>query len=207
MAISKRDYFGNPVLQSITLADGGSFIDYLKSFATSCFDTESHRDMFFQAFINVWHNYGLGEDPYREWTGEFENDIAICTYVWAKSFIATLENVWAYYKPIVEAYETKISWSDGITTETTYNDVKNVDIASNQATSYALPNKTTSKPYGTPTSHNETESNNSNIKSGSVTQKGMLNPVQQRDLYIRLLRNVWVDMARDFDSLFCVMHA
>ena len=207
--ISKRDYFGNPVLDSVKYGtDNLDLMTFISdAMLSAVFDTDGHRQSFVDAFMGLWHNYGIGEDPYTEWTDDTDKDATTCASVWGKSLTYLVCNLWGRYKPIIEAYETKIDWLSGIVNETTYNDVKDVNEGTNEATSYALPNKSVSKPYGTPTGHNEGSTANTSTKSGSVTTKGMLNPVSQRDLYVTLMRNAWVDMARECEPLFCTIHA
>ena len=114
--------------------------------------------------------------------------------------------LWRRYKDIVEAYKTKVDWASGIINTTTYKDVKDTSENGGDSTEWALPNKKVGVPYGTPTTHGENNGHNTNTKTGAVETKGMLNPVTQRDLYARLIRDAFGEMANECAPLFNQMH-
>lgn len=316
--IKHRDSFGNPVYDDLVLNDGTKIYNAAISSISYVFSDVGKAASFMGAFASLWHNYGLAEDPYEEWTGDDEADLDLISSCWLNSLSRMVSGLWGRYSKIVEAYETKIDWLSGITNETTYDvhdkgtgksegtasseksgtdtydvtdstesseitkadgsatktdtfdtkdkltndDLKDETTLTGSLTQYDLPNKSVSTPYGTPTSHTDRSDVTSNVKSGgtttaktgtitteqsdsmdssvtgsstskkggsvtnsatesgksgsssestndktgSVTTKGMLNPVSQRDLYVTLLRDAWIEMARECSPLLNQMH-
>lgn len=203
--IGNRDAFGNPVLNHSSISDEISLQAYIRGKLLNTLGTEEYAKSLTDAIYSVWYDYGLNPNPYDPWDGTEDDGTRLID--WADHLNKAVRELWVRYSKIVEAYETKIDWSEGIVNETIYNDVKDSNESTGEGTTYALPNKSVSAPYGTPTGHNDSKGTTTNVKSGSVTSKGMLNPVSQRDLYARLLRDAWDEMARECEPLFCTMHA
>lgn len=203
--IGNRDAFGNPVLNYSSVSEEASLQSYMREKLANTLGTDEYAQSMTDAIYSVWLDYGLSPSPYDPWDGTDGDATRLVD--WANRLTKTIRELWVRYSKIVDAYETKIDWSEGIVNETIYNDVKDSNESTGEATAYALPNKSVSAPYGTPTGHNDSKGATTSVKSGSVTSKGMLNPVSQRDLYARLLRDAWDEMARECEPLFCTMHA
>lgn len=208
-SIKGRDSFGNPIygktFDSSTAKDMSTFLlGQLKE--DGLLDTDESRTAFIGAFGDRWFYYGMNPDPTKEWTGDDTDDWNLIIGQWVPSFERFVRTLWRRYASIVEAYKTKISWADGIVNTTTYKDLKDTSSTNGDSTDWALPNKKVESPYGTPTSHSENNGGSTSTKTGAVETKGMLNPVAQRDLYARLLRDAWGDMAEECSPLFNQMH-
>lgn len=207
-----RDNFGNPIYGSISFLDseGGrvSFEDVIKNtfMEKQALDgTEATISSFLEALTHRWHNYGIQND--MEWTEDKDNRlIGQLTVIWVKDLMYEANSLWRRYKYIVEAYKKKVDWASGIINTTTYQDVKDASDTHGDSTDWALPNKKVGAPYGTPTSHSHNEGGTINLKTGAVETKGMLNPVTQRDLYARLIRDAFGEMAEECAPLFNQMH-
>lgn len=207
MAMLERDNFGNPIYgQKILIGDKEiPFRDMVFSIFSggAGVDTVTARS-FCDAIYDRWHNYGIQfNEPFSE-----DSDTAVGQMQrWAGTeLVPTFKALWRRYKDIVEAYKTKVDWASGITNTTTYKDVKDTSTNNGESTDWALPNKKVEAPYGTPTGHSENKGGNTNTKTGSVETKGMLNPVTQRDLYARLIRDTFGEMAEECAPLFNQMH-
>lgn len=207
-----RDNFGNPIYGSISFNDSTgkrvSFEDVIKEkfIEGKALDgTEATISSFLEALMHRWHHYGI--QNYQEWAEDKDNRlIGQLTVIWVKDLMYEANALWRRYKSIVEAYKTKVDWASGIINTTTYKDVKDTSVNNGESTDWALPNKKVESPYGTPTSHAENKGGNTNTKTGAVETKGMLNPVTQRDLYARLIRDAFGEMAEECSPLFNQMH-
>lgn len=208
MATLKRDNFGNPIYgQTVTYM--GVDVDFPnntvrnalldKVFAGDSATTQEFCD----ALLDRWHNYGI---QYEKEFSPIDEKAVTEMFDWLTDLTRTAHALWRRYKAIVEAYKTKVDWASGIINTTTYKDVKDTSVTNGESTDWALPNKKVDAPYGTPTSHNENNGGNTNTKTGSVETKGMLNPVTQRDLYARLIRDAFGEMAEECAPLFNQMH-
>lgn len=208
MAALKRDNFGNPIYgQTIT------YMGYDISFPNETVrnamfdkvfsDDEATTMEFCNALLDRWHNYGI-QSP----NGFSADDDKAVTemFSWLTNLDRTAHALWRRYKGIVEAYKTKVDWASGIINTTTYQDVKDTSDTHGDSTDWALPNKKVGAPYGTPTSHSQNGGSTTNLKTGAVETKGMLNPVTQRDLYARLIRDAFGEMAEECAPLFNQMH-
>ena len=201
---TKRDHFDNPILVSISGYEKGtgSPVDIQtvlenKIKASLPLDSPTMAE----ALMHRWHNYGIaytGEWDEKEFTKQFDD--------WCDDLNYEIKALWRRYKDIVEAYKTKVDWASGIINTTTYKDVKDTSVNNGESTDWALPNKKVESPYGTPTSHSENRGGNTNTKTGAVETKGMLNPVTQRDLYAKLIRDAFGEMAEECAPLFNQMH-
>lgn len=200
-----RDEFGNPIYGSV-VNDGESLAQSVRTFLTdNAFGgVAEYGDGFCDALYERWRNYGI------QLPREFSSDDAIAfdeVNEWmTENLLFHVRALWRRYQPIVEAYKTKVDWASGIINTTTYKDVKDTSVNNGESTDWALPNKKVESPYGTPTSHSENNGGNTNTKTGSVETKGMLNPVTQRDLYARLIRDAYGDMAEECAPVFNQMH-
>lgn len=208
MAALKRDNFGNPIYgQTVTYM--GAEINFpnetvRNALLDKVFSGDEATTMeFCTALLDRWHNYGI-QSP-----DEFsaDDDKAVTEmFNWLTDLDRTAHALWRRYKDIVEAYKTKVDWASGIINTTTYKDVKDTSDTHGDSTDWALPNKKVGAPYGTPTSHSQNEGGTTNTKTGAVETKGMLNPVTQRDLYARLIRDAFGEMAEECAPLFNQMH-
>lgn len=205
----KRDNFGNPIYdQPITVLGKTEhfplvILNFLKE--RKLLDNDENATMFSEALAGRWHNYGCQlADGFSE-----DDDVASIqlNIDWmSDDLYYTVKDLWRRYKSIVEAYKTKVDWASGIINTTTYKDVKDTSVNNGESTDWALPNKKVDAPYGTPTSHSENNGGNTNTKTGAVETKGMLNPVTQRDLYAKLIRDAFGEMAEECAPLFNQMH-
>lgn len=201
---TKRDHFDNPILVSISGYEKGTgnpvdIQTVLENKIKASLPADAPAMA--GALMDRWHNYGIaytGEWDEKEFTKQFDD--------WCDDLSYEIKALWRRYKYIVEAYKTKVDWASGIINTTTYQDVKDTSDTHGDSTDWALPNKKVDGPYGTPTSHNENKGYNTNIKTGAVETKGMLNPVTQRDLYARLIRDAFGEMAEECAPLFNQMH-
>lgn len=208
MATLKRDNFGNPIYgQSVTYM--GADVDFPNNSVHNALidkvfsGDEATTQEFCTALLDRWHNYGI-QSPDEFST---DDDKAVTEmFNWLTDLTRTAHALWRRYKSIVEAYKTKVDWASGIINTTTYKDVKDTSVNNGESTDWALPNKKVESPYGTPTSHAENKGGNTNTKTGAVETKGMLNPVTQRDLYARLIRDAFGEMAEECAPLFNQMH-
>ena len=201
---TKRDNFDNPILVSISGYEKGTgapvdiqtvLENKLKSSLPADASTMA------EALMHRWHNYGIaytGEWDEKEFTKQFDD--------WCDDLNYEIKALSRRYKDIVEAYKTKVDWASGIINTTTYKDVKDTSVNNGESTDWALPNKKVESPYGTPTSHSENKGGSTNTKTGAVETKGMLNPVTQRDLYAKLIRDAFGEMAEECAPLFNQMH-
>lgn len=208
-----RDDFGNPVYGRTSLVNpddarhGVPFSDNVKDKFKANGDLDGTDETivaFLTALEQRWHEYGC------QIMVEWDEDDAVAYAQMVGDWIPELErmanSLWRRYQPIVEAYKTKVDWQVGITNTTTYKDVKDTSTNEGHSTDYALPNKKVEAPYGTPTSHSDNNGGHTNTKTGAVETKGMLNPVAQRDLYARLIRDAYGEMAEECAPLFNQMH-
>ena len=208
MAKLIRDNFGNPIYdQTVTYA--GAEVQFTETVHNALINAvfsgdEQTTDSFCDALLDRWHNYGIQSS---EEFSRIDEKAVTEMFDWAmKELTRTVKALWRRYKDIVEAYKTKVDWASGIINTTTYKDVKDVSDNHGESTDWALPNKKVESPYGTPTSHAENKGGNTNTKTGAVETKGMLNPVTQRDLYARLIRDAFGEMAEECAPLFNQMH-
>lgn len=208
MAKLIRDNFGNPIYdQTVTYA--GAEVQFTETVHNALINAvfsgdEQITDSFCDALLDRWHNYGIQSS---EEFSPIDEKAVTEMFDWAmKELTRTVKALWRRYKDIVEAYKTKVDWASGIINTTTYKDVKDTSVNNGESTDWALPNKKVESPYGTPTSHAENKGGNTNTKTGTVETKGMLNPVTQRDLYARLIRDAFGEMAEECAPLFNQMH-
>ena len=147
-------------------------------------DTKAHTDKFIDMLIARWGIYEIGGETIRLFQLYLNN---------------TFNTYKDYYIEMINAYETKIEWTDGIKTEIT--ETIN-DNSANKETTIDLPNKIASVEYPSSKVNNEGVSD----KARSYIEKGGINIVELKKDYLSIIRNIYAEFVSKFNECFIALY-
>lgn len=165
------------------LRDHPDFLDNL------VFPNETRTTKFKEIFIAMWYNY--------EVTGE--------TIEESKTYIDNLfKKKVDYYNELLDAYETQINMLDGrLETISTTSNRDISDTTSNE--NIDLPNKVTSQEYITDKQKGNREHQDN--YTNTINIKGRENVIELKRQYMKLLRNVYEEFAKEFEVCFITLYS
>lgn len=159
------------------------FYDYLKTHPNTLkdiivMDDEEKSNKLISMIYAKWYNYEVGgETPF-----EFE--------MFLKNVFDKYKD---YYTELLNVYETKINWIDGITESETYSNTNNGENNVN-----TLPNRIVSS-NGTYLTEKDTQSSTS---SGNRSKKGGKTQADLKVEYMKQIRNIYDEFAEKFGVCF-----
>lgn len=173
------------------------FLDFL-SLGTSA-QTTALKNM----FIAVWDIYELGGET---------------MYFTQRMMINKFNSIKEYYQNLINAYETQLDYQDGIKSIVQFDvgDRGSVqrsgsDTYQNENQKIDLPNRSTTGEYIS----NKDKDNGSttygkreeyiDVKDHKTTTTGNVNVIEQREKYLKYLRNIYYEMVYEFKPCFAMI--